>query len=141
LIHIKTHDSSYRLNLYSGSDKFSLDPVLAEITRNKGLCQNSRNQLLAFFFDIYQMARQRYLEDRATYYVSADINQMPDIESSRIDPDILNHFHVRQALHVTFGSILALYGEDLHQFLRQNEVSYLQTIRQHFDKHLDPFCT
>jgi tagaturonate epimerase len=108
LIHIKTHEGSYRLNPYSGSDKSNLDPVLAEITRNKGLCQNSRNQLLAFFDNMYHMARQHYSEDRVTYHVSAEVNQMPDIESSCIDPDNLDHFHVRQALHVTFGSISRL---------------------------------
>jgi hypothetical protein len=147
---VADHYGSYRLSLHSGSDKFSIYPALAEITRNKVHVKTAGTSYLEalrviaavqpdFFYDIYQKARQHYSEDRVTYQVSAEVNQMPDIESSRIEPGILDHFHVRQALHVTFGSILACYGEDLCQFLAKNEALYLQTIRQHFIKHLDPF--
>jgi hypothetical protein len=80
LIHIKTHDGLYRLSLHSDSGRLILYPALADISQNKGLCQN---------------------------HVSAEVNQMPDIESSCIYPRNLDHFLVRQALHVTFGSILA----------------------------------
>jgi tagaturonate epimerase len=148
---VADHFGSYRLSLHSGSDKFSIYPALAEITRNKVHVKTAGTSYLealrviaavqpAFFYDICHMASQHYSEDRASYHVSAEVNQMPKIESSRIDPGILDHFHVRQALHVTFGTILACYGEDLRQFLTINEALYLQTILQHFDKHLDPFC-
>ena len=54
-------------------------------------------------------------------------------------PDLLNQFDARQVLHVTFGSVLAQYGDRLHALLRAHEDRYYALLRQHFARHLEPF--
>jgi hypothetical protein len=55
-------------------------------------------------------------------------------------PDLLEQFDARQLLHVTFGSILDEYGDDLFTFLSGHEAAYREVLEQHFARHLRPFC-
>jgi hypothetical protein len=142
---------NYRLSLHSGSDKFSIYPILAKITQNKLHVKTAGTSFLeglrvvanvnpTLFYEIYQLARQCYPQDRASYHVSADVDQMPQLDRTLSNyAPLLDHFHVREVLHVTFGSILDRYGIDLHETLQQHEHLYLQTLDQHFEKHLAPF--
>jgi tagaturonate epimerase len=56
------------------------------------------------------------------------------------DPDdlssLLDDFHVRQVLHVTFGSALVRFGVKLKAALAKHEAAYYEGLRTHFDKHL-----
>ncbi len=54
-------------------------------------------------------------------------------------PALLNQFDARQVLHVTFGSVLAQYGEALHAMLRAHEERYDALLQKHFARHLEPF--
>ena len=62
-------------------------------------------------------------------------------------PALLEHFHAREILHVTFGSVLKEVGPDgklrfkdtLFGLLRSNPESYADNLERHFVKHLRPF--
>jgi tagaturonate epimerase len=141
----------YRLSLHSGSDKFSIYPAFSEITGNKAHIKTAGTSYLeglrvvaivnpALFSEIYRLARERYPQDRASYHVSAELDQMPLPDSGNYpSPSLLDHFHVREVLHVTFGSILDRYGDELRDILYHNEHVYHQTLKNHFEKHLAPF--
>ena len=87
-------------------------------------------------------SRAHYVEDRASYHVSADLDKVPPPETLADErlPDLLEDFDARQVLHVTFGSALAEFRPRLFTFLRAHEEAYTETIARHFVRHLEPFA-
>jgi hypothetical protein len=68
---------------------------------------------------------------------------MPDIPalSDAALPSLLDHFHAREVLHVTFGSVIAdkeLWGRLLGVLRRREEV-YHDALETHFARHFAPF--
>jgi len=49
---------------------------------------------------------------------------------------LLNDFHAREVLHVTYGSALAQYGVELKAALVKHEAAYYAGLQAHFEKHL-----
>lgn len=143
----------YKLSLHSGSDKFSLYTLFMVATRGMAHLKTAGTSYLEalrlaarvepdFFRQVYRLALERCKEDRQSYHVSLELEQLP-LPASLADeqlPNLLEHFHARQALHVTFGSALAAYGEQLKALLLQHEAQYAETLERHFIRHLRPFA-
>jgi tagaturonate epimerase len=49
---------------------------------------------------------------------------------------LLDDFHARERLHVTYGSALAQFGVELKAILCKHEYVYCEGSKAHFDKHL-----
>jgi hypothetical protein len=86
------------------------------------------------FLSIYALGRERYETDRKTYHVSAELNKLPNTDDL---PALLEDFHAREVLHVTFGSALAQYGTELKAALVKYDDAYFNGLKAHFEKHLD----
>jgi len=150
----------YKLSLHSGSDKFSIYPIFArhagELVHLKtaGTSYLEALRVIAevapgLFREILAFALERYPQDRATYHVSANPAQVPrpDELADRDLPSVLDDFHGRQVLHVTFGSVLTARKDDgayrfrdrLLEVLRANEEAYYAALEAHFERHLAPF--
>ena len=145
----------YKLSLHSGSDKFRIYPIAkeeaGELVHLKTAGTSYLEALRALTHadpgllrDIVDLAVERYPTDRATYHVSAEIAQMPalaNLADAEL-PSLLDDFHTRQVLHVTFGSVFA--DDDLrhalHDAMRRHEQAYHDTLAAHFVKHLAPFA-
>ena len=157
---IARHLGPYKLSLHSGSDKFSVYPLISrragELVHLKTAGTSYLEALRAiarvepgFFREILAFARQRYSEDRASYHVSADLARVPEPASVPDDrlPALLDDFHTRQVLHVTFGSVLTSRTEageyrfrtQLYKTLAGHEEEHYEAIETHFRKHLEPF--
>jgi hypothetical protein len=143
----------YKLSIHSGSDKFSIYPIIAELTdglvhlKTAGTSYLEALRTIAqvdtvFFRDILTLARERYEIDRATYHVSAELAKVPPQEDVRDAdlPGLLDQFDARQVLHVTFGSVLDQFGEQLMSTLDANEEVYAGMLEAHFRKHLSLFA-
>lgn len=144
----------YKLSLHSGSDKFRIYPIAAELAgdlvhlKTAGTSYLEALRTIAsldalLFRQIVEFAIERYPTDRATYHVSAEVERMPDI-SMMVDADmttLLDDFHAREILHVTFGSVITHppFREPFFDTLRDNETVYYQTLQTHFNKHFRPF--
>ncbi len=145
----------YKLSLHSGSDKFRIYPLVARMagelvhlkTAGTSYLEALRAVALlnpSLFREIVAFAVQRYPSDRASYHVSAQVASMPDVSVLPDDqlPTLLDDFHGREVLHVTFGSVL--YHPDLRDplfdTLRDGEETYYQMLEVHFSRHLDPFA-
>ncbi|MBI5957717.1 MAG: hypothetical protein HY866_03210, partial [Chloroflexi bacterium] len=50
-----------------------------------------------------------------------------------------DQFDARQVLHVTYGSVLDQFGDQLHAMLRSHEARYSATLKRHFARHLESF--
>jgi tagaturonate epimerase len=143
----------YKLSLHSGSDKFSVYPIIAEVAGGLVHLKTAGTSYLealrvvarldpAFFREILGFARAHYVEDRVSYHVSAELSKVPSPETladQRL-PDLLEDFDARQMLHVTFGSALAEFRPRLFELLRAHEEAYTETIARHFVHHLEPFA-
>jgi hypothetical protein len=142
----------YKLSIHSGSDKFSIYSIIAELTDGLVHLKTAGTSYLealravaqvdtAFFREILTLARERYETDRATYHVSAKLDRVPTLDSlSDAElPELLDQFDARQVLHVTFGSVLDAFGEQLLAVLRRREEVYHTLLDMHFQRHLSPF--
>jgi len=152
----------YKLSLHSGSDKFSVYPIVARHTRGLVHLKTAGTSYLealraiagvdpAFFREILSFAREKYETDRATYHVSAQLSNVPapsprpeagDLRLAVSDadlPGLLDHFDTRQVLHVTFGSVLDALGVRLLAALQGDEEAYYARLEAHFGRHLAPF--
>jgi hypothetical protein len=142
----------YKLSIHSGSDKFSIYPLMAAETKRMAHLKTAGTSYLealraiagvdpGLFREILTLAISCYDVDRATYHVSADAGKVPVPESLADDAlaGVLDLFDGREVLHVTFGSILDTYGERLKAVLDANEEAHYDALEVHFMRHLDPF--
>jgi len=135
---------TYKLSLHSGSDKFSVYPLIAKYwgerihVKTAGTSYLEALRVLAkhepdLFLSIYSLGRDCYETDKRTYHVSAQLDQLPQTEDL---PALLDDFHAREVLHVTFGSALTKFGPELKAALAKHETAYYDGLKLHFDKHL-----
>lgn len=142
---VTAHFGTYKLSLHSGSDKFSVYPLIAKHwgeqihVKTAGTSYLEALRVLAkhepdLFLKIYSLGRERYETDRRTYHVSAKLELLPDTDDL---PSLLDDFHAREVLHVTFGSALAEFGVELKAALVKHDDAYFDGLKVHFDKHLN----
>jgi hypothetical protein len=152
---VARHLGPYKLSLHSGSDKFAVYPVYARLAGDLVHVKTAGTSYLEalralsrirpnLFRDILCFALEHYAVDRATYHVSAEPSRVPDIGQLADEQlsGLLDDFHARQALHVTFGSVLhdARFRIELYEALRSNEEVYYSGLEEHFMKHVTPFA-
>ena len=141
---VTAHFGTYKLSLHSGSDKFSVYPLITNYwgdnihVKTAGTSYLEALRVLArykpdLFLKIYSLGCERYEIDKRTYHVSAHLERLPSTDDL---PSLLNDFHAREMLHVTFGSALAQFGTELKETLVKYETAYLEGLQAHFEKHL-----
>ncbi|KKM83084.1 hypothetical protein LCGC14_1313010 [marine sediment metagenome] len=147
----------YKMSIHSGSDKFSIYPIVAELAgpyvhlKTAGTSYLEAVRAIAaidpgLFREILNFARERYDEDKASYHVSADIAKVPPAETLADDQlaPIVDQFDTREALHVTFGSVLTAddgerFGQRILAALNQDEETHYTVLAKHIGRHLAPF--
>ena len=136
---------TYKLSLHSGSDKFSVYPLMEKHwgerihVKTAGTSYLEALRVMArykpdLFLKIYSLGRERYETDRRTYHVSAKLDMLPNTDDL---VSLLDDFHAREVLHVTFGSALDRFGEELKTALVKHDDAYFDGLKAHFDKHLN----
>ena len=150
----------YKISLHSGSDKFSIYPAAAELTRGAVHLKTAGTSYLEalrtlatvtpdLFRDIFRYALEHYEVDRASYHVSASLARAAGFASVP-DPELasaLESEDARQVLHVTYGSVLnerddrggLVFADRLFDALRAHRDVYASTLQAHFVRHLAPF--
>ena len=148
----------YKLSLHSGSDKFSIYPAAMRQTRGLVHLKTAGTSYLealrtisaldvALFREIYTFAREHYGTDKASYHVSAELGSAPLPQDVNDWPALLEQFHAREILHVTFGSVLTekttqgqlRFYDRLTAALRANPEAYAANLERHFVRHLKSF--
>lgn len=147
---IARHLGPYKLSIHSGSDKFSIYPAFARQSEGLLHLKTAGTSYLEglravaqidsnLFRRILALAIARYPTDRATYHVSADLNSVPASPPPSLSISLLDQFDARQVLHVTFGSILATFGDEIKSILAQYEEVHYAALEAHFRRHLQGF--
>jgi tagaturonate epimerase len=154
----------YKLSLHSGSDKLSMYPMLARETNGQFHVKTAGTSYLealrvaaqydpAFFRRVVEFSRRHFDRDKATYHVSATLQNVPEPDAIG-KPQQLEHVYLdrwdevvagcgftqpgRQILHCTFGSVITdpQLGPMLVALLRDRAVEYCEILREHFTRHL-----
>ena len=146
------HFGSYKLSIHTGSDKFSIYPDIAVRAGSLVHVKTAGTSYLealrvlavedpAFFRTILDFSRGKFEYDRKTYFLDCQLEKVPaaaELNDEQL-PGLLDQFDARQVLHVTFGSVLDEYGDELKAFIRAHEAEYLAGLDLHFAKHVGPF--
>ncbi len=154
----------YKLSLHSGSDKISMYPALARATKGRFHVKTAGTSYLealrvvarhdeALFRKIVQFGRDHYEVDKATYHVSATLENVPagdELDATRLEQVYLERWvdvpqgigftePGRQILHCTFGSTLtdAELGPAIRSVLEAHPETYTEVLADHFSRHLD----
>jgi tagaturonate epimerase len=152
---------AYKISLHSGSDKFSIYGMAAAHTRGNIHLKTAGTSWLEalraiaevspeLFRSVYVFARERYDHDRASYHVSATVAQAPEpahVPDAGL-PGLLEDFHAREILHVTFGSVLTavrpdgrpIFADAIRANLESRPEVYAACLERHFERHLRPFA-
>jgi hypothetical protein len=147
----------YRLSIHSGSDKFSVYPIIGEITGERVHVKTAGTNWLealkviaskkpALFREIYAFALEHFSEAAAYYHVTTDLTKAPDA-TAMPDTDlkkVLQQADGRQVLHITYGLVLTAKNPDgsyrfrdlLYKTLDVEEEAYADTLFLHIQKHL-----
>ncbi|MFC1489045.1 tagaturonate epimerase family protein [Thermodesulfobacteriota bacterium] len=141
---------NYKMSLHSGSDKFAVYSAISRHTKGLLHIKTAGTSYLealrtvseknpSLFREILVFSMTRYAVDRATYHVSATIEKMPPVSHMTDSslPGVLDDFHAREVLHVTYGSVLgkpALH-KGLFDTLHANETVYADNLERHFGRH------
>jgi len=110
----------YKLSIHSGSDKYSVFPLIGEITGGHFHIKTSGTNWLeamrlvamekpALYRNIHKYALAVFEQARAYYHVSANPSAIPDVDTLRDEdlPALFDMRDSRQLIHITYGYILS----------------------------------
>lgn len=139
----------YRLSLHSGSDKFTLYPLLHAQTHGCWHAKTAGTSYLvalevvarsdpSFFREIVRLSLSAFDAAKQSYHISADpmrIRQLGSLSDDELASLVEAH-DSRQVLHVGFGSVLSEYGDKLKEFLALHEQEHYAGVARHLGRHL-----
>ncbi|THB62746.1 MAG: hypothetical protein D6E12_18675 [Desulfovibrio sp.] len=147
----------YKISLHSGSDKFSVYPLLAKATESMFHVKTAGTSYLealravgrvdpGLFTRVIEFSRSRFDTDKATYHISATLDQAPEpggLSTDEREEVYLNQDPGRQILHVTFGSVLTVqeggnlvFKDDIFRLLQDNKALHEEVLAAHLGRHL-----
>jgi len=148
----------YKLSIHSGSDKFSVFPVIGRVTRGKYHVKTAGTNWLeamrtvartdpALYREVHCYALTAFDEARKYYHVTTDLKKLPDIKTIKDEdlPKLFENNEVRQVIHITYGLILSkknsdgsfTYKDRLYKLWHQHESEYRGALVKHIGKHLE----
>jgi len=156
------HD--FRVCVHSGSDKFTIYPIIARVLKNNFHLKTAGTYYLedlkivarhnlALFMDIYKFSFAQFARDRATYELSADPAKITDLtklsggEIASLLQSGTGNDDLRQVLHVTYGSVLTARANDgklrfadkMGKEIRENAGEYESELHAHLERHFKTF--
>ena len=151
---------AYKLSIHSGSDKFSIFPIVNQVTKGHFHEKTAGTSYLEalrvvcrydtkLFRDIMKFALEKFAKERFSYHITTDLTRVPKLEKladSQLEI-LLNGNDSRQVLHVTFGAILTemtkddeyLFRNRILEVLEDHEVEHYKVLEKLFCAHLDAF--
>ena len=148
----------YKISVHSGSDKFSIYPIIGRVCGNLLHVKTAGTSYLEAlrvvarrcpeaFLEIIKFSLERFDTDRATYHISADPNRVDNPENlnhKEREAEFLDQDDGRQIMHVTFGSVLAIgkmpdsqpFKEIILETLSTNADLHNQLLNEHLGHHI-----
>ncbi|MGH2316409.1 tagaturonate epimerase family protein [Planococcus sp. SE5232] len=148
----------YKLSIHSGSDKFSVFPIISKYTKGilhvKTAGTNWLEAVRAIATikpNLYRRMHAYALEhlDEALkyYHITPNMESIVPLDSVNDEQlaDYMNNDAARQVLHVTYGILLTakddkgnfLFKDEFYNSLNENEQAYREALISHIGKHVD----
>ncbi|NLB82105.1 MAG: hypothetical protein GX800_10985 [Clostridiaceae bacterium] len=140
----------YKISVHSGSDKFSIFPMVAKATKGVFHVKTAGTNWLEamrvvaakdaeLYRQIHKYALKMFTEAKKYYHVTTDITKIPDIDSLKDEdlPKLFDQNESRQLIHITYGFILDEYRGQLYTLWGTHHVEYEKALLTHIGKHLD----
>jgi hemerythrin superfamily protein len=152
-------DFGYKLSIHSGSDKFSVFPIIGKYTKGRFHVKTAGTNWLEAVRTIAQIkpdlyrrmhkyALDHFQEAAAYYHVTTDLSKIADIDQVK-DADLahtfMNEDNARQLIHITYGILLqakdaqgkSLFADEFFRTLSEHEEDYEQALIKHIGKHIE----
>jgi len=141
----------YKVSVHSGSDKFSVYPIVGEETQMRLHLKTSGTSWLESLRTIAQTepALYRFIHQRAfdyfpialqSYHITADVDAIDTLEGKGDGelPAFLDDPNCRQLLHISYGGLLRdpEVREKYFAALHLHEQQHTRNVRNHMRKHL-----
>lgn len=148
----------YKLSIHSGSDKFSVFPIVAKYTKGRFHVKTAGTNWLeavrtvakvnpGLYRRMHQHALEHFEEAKAYYHVTTDVNAIKPL-SEVADADLHTYMddnNARQLIHITYGILLQakdqqgnpLFKDEFFKTLSDQEETYEASLKSHIGKHLD----
>jgi hypothetical protein len=145
----------YKISVHSGSDKFSIYPILGRVCGNLLHVKTAGTSYLEalrvvarcepeLFRRIVAFSMSRFETDRASYHISANLSRVPSPDALSVaerEAVYLDEPDGRQVMHVTFGSVLT---DPTHDFrarildvLTANAALHADVLEAHLGRHIE----
>ncbi len=141
----------YKISIHSGSDKYSIFPLVAGITQNRFHLKTSGTSWLmaaktiaecdpSLYRRMHRCALKHFEEARAYYYVHADPARVPDVDSLRDEalPALFDLDDGRQLIHITYGFMFSdpELKKSIFSALKANRSAANEAVGGNIMKHL-----
>jgi tagaturonate epimerase len=148
----------YKLSIHSGSDKFSVFPLVAKYTSGRFHVKTAGTNWLEavrtvakvnpdLYRRMHQYALEHFEEAKAYYHVSTDISAIKPL-SEVANPELheyMNDNNARQLIHITYGILLQakdesgspIFKTEFFNTLSDQEEAYNASLISHIGKHLE----
>ena len=147
----------YKLSIHSGSDKFSVFPIIGRLTRGNFHVKTAGTNWLeamrvvamvdpALYREVHSFALSVFHEATQYYHVTTDLRKIPKLETLSDErlPGLFDQNDARQLIHITYGLILSAKNADgayrfkdrLYRCWRENDSLYYDRLEAHISRHL-----
>lgn len=148
----------YKLSIHSGSDKFSVFPIIGKYTEGLLHIKTAGTNWLEAVRVIAQVnpdlyrrmhvyAEEHFEETLQYYHVTPDLDSVASLNEMKDEdlPSYMDHDASRQLFHVTYGILLTakdesgndLFRTEFFTTLMKNEDAYRAALVKHIGRHLD----
>jgi len=148
----------YKISVHSGSDKFSIFPLVGKHTagyfhlKTAGTSWLEAVRVIAahdpgLYRSMHRFALESFEKDRASYHVTTNLEAIPEVDSlpdSEL-PGLMDRVDPRQLLHITYGSLLSgkdeaggyLFRDRIYRVLYEYEESCYDNLDRHIGRHME----
>ncbi len=148
----------YKLSIHSGSDKFSVFPIIGRETRGVFHVKTAGTNWLeavkvvamvdpSLYRELHKFALESFTEASTYYHVTTNLSNIPDVDTLTDAelPGLFSHNDARQLIHITYGLILTAKNPDgtsrfkdkLYKLWRENETIYNNALFSHIGHHIE----
>jgi hypothetical protein len=149
---ISKNFGNYKISIHSGSDKFSVYPIIGKYTEQRFHLKTAGTSWLEalrciaqcnadLYRKIHKKAFQYYNEALNYYHITADISKIKDIDTVE-DKNLIEYLEKdesRQLLHITYGGILndPEIRKEFFETLDEYEELHYELVKKNIEKHME----
>jgi len=147
----------YKISVHSGSDKFSVFPIIGKLTGCRVHLKTAGTNWLeamrvvaehdpALYREVHEFALNAFAEANKFYHVTTNLASIPPLSSLSDDelPSLFTQNDARQLIHITYGLILTaktpdgslLFRDRLYKLWRERSDEYASKLEAHIGKHI-----